>query len=254
MTRPVVAAVAALVAATASLAAGAALPPHPIPAAAAALPITAAAAALPTTARMAACPADRAWHAPAGTDVVKIPAAAVRDDQTWTGGWTQVPTSTAPWTALVWDADDWSQSIISAGQGVITYRAEVPVDGTYRWSAKMAAPHETDWNDFWVRFPEGVNQQRHGGVSWAGDGWLKIYSNHGRMSFVWGGGTIDHDPHMLLTRWLAAGSVVEFQISGRSRQVALAAFGLHPCAIDRNGSPECARLDMMQEAATATCY
>lgn len=155
---------------------------------------------------------------------------------------------------LVWSADSWNSGTISPGRGVLTYRARVPVAGRYRWAARMAAPHTTDWNDFWVRFPGGVTKQRYGGQEDAGGGWLKIYSNKGGNTFVWGGGTVDHHPHMLLTPWTQAGGVVEFQISGRSNQVAVAALGLRRCEPDDNGSWGCADLAELDVASPAECY
>lgn len=244
MVRSAVAAVAFLVAAT--VAHGAAVPP---PTAAAA-----ADAALPsTTARMSACPSDKAWHAPYGT-AIKIPAAAVQGNQVWTGAWTKAYSAAKNMQTLIFGANNWSKGTIRAGTGVIAYRVRVPADGRYRWSADMAAPHTTDWNDFWVRFPAGIGKQRFGSIIGVGDRWLKVYSNRGANAFVWGGGTVDHDPHMLITPWLWKGQVVEFRISGRSNKVQIAHFGLHKCKTTGRGSPKCANLEVMKRAPDATCY
>ncbi|KAK1866087.1 hypothetical protein I4F81_008607 [Pyropia yezoensis] len=220
MVRSAVAAVAFLVAAT--VAHGAAVPPPPGAAAAA--------AALPSaTARLGSCPPDKVWHAPYG-NAIKIPAAAVPGYEMWNGAWTRAYSAAKNMPTLVFGANNWGKGTIRAGTGVIAYRVRVPADGRYRWSADMAAPHTTDWNDFWV------------------------YSNRGANAFVWGGGTVDHNPHMLITPWLWKGQVVEFRISGRSNKVQIAHFGLHKCQTTGRGSPACANLNVMKGAPVATCY
>lgn len=214
---------------------------------------TAPTASLPSTARMAACPPGKAWHAPYG-NAVKIPAAAVANDKTWNGGWSKVFSSVLNLETLIYGRNNWAKSTIAAGKAVISYRLEIPADGRFRWSTKMAAPHTTDWNDFWVRFPAGVATQRYGGLVGVGDVWIKIYTNRGQRAFVWGGRTVDHNPHMLITPWLTKGQIVEFRISGRSNKVAIAYFGLHRCQTSGKGSPKCANPRNVEYAPVAQCY
>lgn len=209
-------------------------------------------ASVPAAARMAACPSNKVWRAPYG-DAIKIPAAAVSDDQTWNGAWTKTYVPSMGMNTLIWGANNWNKGTIGAGQGVIQYSFEVPADGRYRWSAEIAAPHRTDWNDCWVSFPDGVFKQRFDGLTRAGSEWMKVYSNHGGDAFAWGGGTVDHDPHMLITPWLTKGEVVSFRISGRSNQIKIAYFGLHRCDTNDQGSPECANLSRISNAPTAQC-
>jgi len=209
--------------------------------------------ALPSTTHTALCPSDKTWHAPRG-NAVKIPAAAVTNDKMWTRGWTRVYSQALNMNTLVWGVNNWAKGTIRAGRGVISYRVRVPANGRYRWSAEMAAPHTTDWNDFWVRFPKGVARQRFGSPFGVGGRWLKIYSNVGRGKFAWGGGTVDHNPHMLITPWLYKGQVVEFRISGRSNQVKVAYFGLHRCKTTGRGSPSCKNLNKIKRAPVAQCW
>lgn len=103
-------------------------------------------------------------------------------------------------------------------------------------------------------FPRGGGQATVWGPGRRGGGWLKVYSNRGANAFVWGGGTVDHNPHMLITPWLWKGQVVEFRISGRSNKVQIAHFGLHKCQTTGRGSPACANLNVMKGAPVATCY
>lgn len=244
MVRTAVTAVAFLVAATVAHGAAVAVPDSAA--------VSAADTLLPTTDRMSHCPPGQAWRAPYGT-AVKIPAAAVAGDQTWYGAWTKTYSAAKNMQTLIFNANNWSKGTIGAGKGVISYRVRVPADGRYRWSADMAAPHTTDYNDFWVQFRNGVFKQRFGGLIAAGGGWLKVYSNRGANAFVWGGGTVDHNPHMLITPWLWKGQIVEFRISGRSNKVSIAHFGLHKCQTTGRGSPTCANLNAIKGAPIAQC-
>eukprot|EP00168_Porphyra_purpurea_P002797 TRINITY_DN1325_c0_g1_i5.p2 TRINITY_DN1325_c0_g1~~TRINITY_DN1325_c0_g1_i5.p2 ORF type:complete len:237 (-),score=31.91 TRINITY_DN1325_c0_g1_i5:96-806(-) len=153
---------------------------------------------LPTTAHAAACPPGKTWHAPSG-NAVKIPAAAVVNTKLRRGGWTRKYSQSLNMNTLVWGVNKWARRTVPAGRGVIRYFVRVPATGRYRWTAEMASPHPTDWNDFWVSFPGGIAKQRFGQVIGVGSKWLKVYSNVGRDEFKWGGSTVDHNPHKLIT-------------------------------------------------------
>eukprot|EP00168_Porphyra_purpurea_P002795 TRINITY_DN1325_c0_g1_i15.p2 TRINITY_DN1325_c0_g1~~TRINITY_DN1325_c0_g1_i15.p2 ORF type:complete len:235 (-),score=46.63 TRINITY_DN1325_c0_g1_i15:103-807(-) len=208
---------------------------------------------LPTTAHAAACPPGKTWHAPSG-NAVKIPAAAVVNTKLRRGGWTRKYSQSLNMNTLVWGVNKWARRTVPAGRGVIRYFVRVPATGRYRWTAEMASPHPTDWNDFWVSFPGGIAKQRFGQVIGVGSKWLKVYSNVGRDEFKWGGSTVDHNPHKLITPFLYKGQVIEFRISGRSNQVKVAYFGLFRCKTTGRGSPACRNLDKIKRAPVAQCW
>lgn len=210
-----------------------------------------------TATRLAACPPGKAWHAHNGT-TVKIPAAAVRGDQLSAEGWSTIPVPGTGEQAIVWGVNKCSHATLKPGQGVLTYTARVPADGRYRWSALMAAPHSTEYNDFWVHFTNGVYTQMGGKVFTARGKWIKIYSNRGDMkTFAWSGRAVDFERHQVLTPELKAGQTLEFRISGRSNRVAIAAFGLFKCGPENKGenknSTDCPTYAKMCSAQTSTC-
>lgn len=232
-----------------------------------------------TSARVIAwsCPPPSSWRAPAGEDsydsydsyerpaasAVRLPAAAVTDGD-WAGmggdGWWRMTSAAVGHDILQFRPRDHSTAPVKAGPP-ITYRFTAPATGRYRWAMKAAAPHTTDHNDVWVRWvgtggSVWGRQKRADGAAWAGiptGQWTKIYTNVGGRKWAWGGYTKDHDAHMLITGELTGGVAYEFQMSGRSCQIQVAAFGLLPCQVDGNGSPGCANVNGLEQVPMATC-
>jgi len=245
---------AAAVAALAVLAPVAASPPPPT---------------LSTSARLRSwsCPASKSWHAVGGDNYelptrVRLPAAAINDEE-WAGmgtsAWWRLSKPSVGYDIIQFRPMDHSTAPLRPG-APITYRFTAPVDGHYRWSMKAAVPHPTDHNDIFVRW-SGTHgsawgmQKRASGRAWAAlpsATWHKVYTNKAG-GFAWGGYTKDHDAHMLITGPLVGGKTYEFQMTGRSCQIQVAAFGLMQCEVDGDGSPGCANVDAMDAVPMAVC-
>lgn len=228
------------------------------------------AASLPAVSRLRrwSCPPNKSWHAADGDSyapptTVRLPAAAVTD-RDWNGlgddSWWRIYGRGVGYDVLQYTPLNYAKSTLPPG-AAITYRFTAPASGRYRWAMKAAAPHPTDWNDVFVRWVGTAGsvwgrQKRVAGGAWSGlpsGEWQKIYTNVGKGEWAWGGFTKDHDPHMLITGELAAGTVYEFQMTGRSHQVRVAAFGLMRCDVDGNGSPGCANVKDLDATPIAVC-
>lgn len=236
----------------------------------AALPPPRSAESLATSSRMLpwSCPPTQSWHAGGGggdtyalPTTVRLPAAAVTDSD-WQGlggdSWWRVHSPGVATDVLQFTPLNYAKTTNKPG-AAITYRFTAPASGNYRWAMKAAAPHPTDWNDVFVRWVGTA------GSSWgrqkAGEGWSalptgewqKVYTNVGKGAWAWGGFTKDHDAHMLITSGLTAGTVYEFQMTGRSHQIQVAAFALMRCDVDGYGSGGCANVTDLDATPAAVC-
>lgn len=242
------------------------------PAATVAAPPPQSVGSLPTTSRLLpwSCPPYKSWHAGVGGDTydtyappttVRLPAAAVTD-RDWRGlgldSWWRIRSPDVGYDVLQYTPLNYAKSIVEPG-AAITYRFTAPASGRYRWAMKAAAPHPRDWNDVFVRWVGSAGstwgrQKRGSGWSSLTSGeWQKVYTNVGKNEWAWGGYTKDHDSHMLITSELTAGTVYEFQMTGRSHQIRVAAFGLMRCEVDGYGSPGCANVKGLDSTPVAVC-
>ncbi|CAN8073081.1 unnamed protein product [Agarophyton chilense] len=127
-----------------------------------------------------------------------------------------------------------------------TYFFTVNVTGTYRVVMRSAAPHPTEHNDLWMSLPEsGAVKRRFGETSnlgspaWTNDAgevqlgtehWFKVFQNSGGWRWNWGGKTVDHNGHDVISRVLRAdGSWYSVRIAGRSTQFAVDRIALYLC-------------------------
>lgn len=212
------------------------------------------------------CPSTKSWHAVGGDSyapptTVRLPAAAVTNKD-WKGlgsdSWWRVNSPGVGYDVLQFTPLNYAKSTNQPG-AAITYRFTAPASGRYRWAMKAAAPHPTDWNDVFVRWVgtagSSWGRQKRGG-SWSSlpsGVWQKIYTNVGKGEWAWGGYNKDHDAHMLITSDLTAGTVYEFQMTGRSHQIQVAAFALMRCEVDAYGSSGCGDVNGLDATPAAVC-
>jgi hypothetical protein len=117
-----------------------------------------------------------------------------------------------------WRHGNSATSTIPAGTGVLTYTVKINNPGRYRLQIRSAAPHRTEHNDVWVRFPEGKASGIKGtSVLNLAANWFKVYQNSGSNSWTWDTKTKDHDPHDIFVDFSTAGTY-RVQLSGRSTQ------------------------------------
>lgn len=117
-----------------------------------------------------------------------------------------------------WRHGNTATSTVAAGTGTITYTVKINNPGRYRLQIRSAAPHRTEHNDVWVRFPEGnaLGIKGTSTLTLAGN-WFKVYQNTGNNSWTWDSKTKDHDPHDIFVDFKTAGTY-RVQLSGRSTQ------------------------------------
>ena len=92
------------------------------------------------------------------------------------------------------------------------------IDGTYYLSAVTAAPHGTEHNDLWLRFPTGVYRYRpqRGSIRAPSSNWLKGYQNEGQEVQTDYLLNVNHDGHQFVTTPLRAGQTYSLCVAGRS--------------------------------------
>lgn len=115
----------------------------------------------------------------------------------------------------------------------MSYFFTPPVTSRYAVVMDMTTAGGKDYNDIWMRFPEGGFALTRGGVrlEGVGEGWIKGYHNaNGRAAII---SSVDHNAHSVSTREiLEAGHEYEIAISGRSSMVEMHRIVLFPCAGD----------------------
>jgi len=134
---------------------------------------------------------------------------------------------------------------------ILSFPFRVDKSGYYRVLLRSAAPHTTEWNDAWVSLPDpfrqtyGFIRRRWGNnKAWrplnaaATRGWTKAYQNKGTTArATFDTFTVDHNPSVLVTRWLRRGQTYTLRVAGRSTRWALDRIVLFQCT--RSGSDEC---------------
>lgn len=145
--------------------------------------------------------------------------------------WTQgdsnnVVISTAGSASNDWRADcngivykPWNFSpghIDPEGSSSITFRFNLTQPGEYYITGKSIALGHTEFNDFWLRFSEGMRLIRLDGTNeFNTTGWRKAYQNEFESESTLY--TVDHDPHQFQTLTsLEANKTYEIEIAGRS--------------------------------------
>lgn len=120
-----------------------------------------------------------------------------------------------------WKSGDPSQGIDGSGQGILSYPIEITQAGTYRFLFRTAAPHTTEHNDAWVRFPDNDVEARKangGSVQDLGQNtWFKVYQNKGGDAWNFDAHTIDNNAHQIFALIDSPG-VYRVELSGRSTQ------------------------------------
>jgi len=120
---------------------------------------------------------------------------------------------------LEWKHGNDSGGIDKAGDGILTYSFQIQTPGTYRLILRSAAPHNTEHNDVWARFPQNeVYGRKSNGSSEVDLGqneWFKVYQNKGNDSWNWAASTVDHNAHNIFAEISSPGTY-SLQLSGRS--------------------------------------
>eukprot|EP00173_Palmaria_palmata_P005338 Plantae.Rhodophyta-Palmaria_palmata.ctg9275.p1 GENE.Plantae.Rhodophyta-Palmaria_palmata.ctg9275~~Plantae.Rhodophyta-Palmaria_palmata.ctg9275.p1 ORF type:complete len:234 (+),score=26.70 Plantae.Rhodophyta-Palmaria_palmata.ctg9275:27-704(+) len=115
------------------------------------------------------------------------------------------------------------------GSSPITFRFNLTQPGEYYITAKSIAQDHTEFNDFWLRFSEGMRMTRLDGTNELNTtGWRKAYQNDFvSESTIY---TVDHDPHQFQTlKSLEANKTYEIEIAGRSTRFYLEKLLLVKC-------------------------
>ena len=120
-----------------------------------------------------------------------------------------------------WKHGNSSGGIDSPGGGILTYTFNVNNTGTYRFILRSAAPHSTEHNDVWARFPNnevaGIKSNGSSEVDLGQNSWFKVYQNKGNNSWNWAANTVDHNAHQIFAIIDTPG-LYTLQLSGRSTQ------------------------------------
>ncbi len=120
-----------------------------------------------------------------------------------------------------WKTGDPSGGIDAAGQGILSYPVEITQAGTYRFLFRTAAPHTTEHNDAWGRFPDNPAEARksNGGsvVDLIQNNWFKVYQNQGKDKWNFDARTVDNNPHEIFAL-ISSPGVYRVELSGRSTQ------------------------------------
>lgn len=95
--------------------------------------------------------------------------------------------------------------------------------GTHYFTVLSSAPHPTEHNDAWFRFPMGVTLYRPetGSVRNGGTSWHKGYENLGQNIVANYIVTIDFNGHQFITKPLTKGKTYSVCISGRSTKFSI---------------------------------
>lgn len=132
---------------------------------------------------------------------------------------------------------------------VLDFPFTIDEPGYYRLLLRSAAPHPTEHNDAWVRLPVPY-RATYGFIRrrWAGEekwqplrasrtrGYVKAYQNQGGETPTFHTFTVDHNPSVIVTRWLIPGSRYVVQVAGRSTQWALDRVVLFRCQRDEGAT------------------
>lgn len=158
----------------------------------------------------------------------------------------------APAEVIAWKPNRTFTDIQPPGETArLAYPFTVQQAGHYRMMMRSAAPDVTEKNDVWMslNWPRnrsafirdrsesgpgsGNNASNNYGLkpisTSEDDGWVKIYQNRGGNEFNWDSMTVDNNPHILVSRWLPAGSNHTLRLAARSTTVEVHRLGLFRC-------------------------
>ncbi len=126
-----------------------------------------------------------------------------------------------------WRHGNTTTSALAAGTGILTYSVQINNPGRYRLQIRSAAPQRTDFNDVWIKFPEGNGFGiKNSSTLTLGASWFKVYHNVSNNNWSWETKTKDHDPHDIFVDFPSAG-IYRVQFSGRSNQFKIDRFVLY---------------------------
>ncbi|MFK7843987.1 MAG: T9SS type A sorting domain-containing protein [Rhodothermales bacterium] len=118
-----------------------------------------------------------------------------------------------------WKSGNSSGGIDGSGQGILSYSVEINQTGTYRFLFRTAAPHTTEHNDAWIRFPDNdLEAKKANGNSNADltrNVWFKVYQNKGGDAWNFDAHTVDNNAHQIFAIIDTPG-VYRVEMSGRS--------------------------------------
>jgi len=193
--------------------------------------------------------------------VLSVLAAARTDDDSpeWvsstrnigTGG-TNDDAPMAPQEVIAWKPNRTFTDIQPPGETArLTYPFTVTETGHYRLMMRSAAPFITEKNDVWLslNWPRGASAYIRDRSSSGADGnngpdnnwglkltsteedsgYLKVYQNRGNNEFNWDSFTVDNNPHIIVSRWLDAGSNHTLRLAARSTTVEVHRLVLFRC-------------------------
>ncbi len=116
-----------------------------------------------------------------------------------------------------WKHGNAANIIDGAGGGILSYPIQITKTGVYRFLYRTAAPHSTEHNDAWIRFPDNPVEARTdaGDVRNLGQNtWFKVYQGKGQDSWNYAAHTED-GPHQVYAIINSPG-VYRLEVSGRS--------------------------------------
>lgn len=162
------------------------------------------------------------------------------------------PSPTASVEVIAWAPNRTVTDIQPPGQTArLAYPFTVPVAGHYRLMMRSAAPDVTEKNDVWLslnwprrgsayirdRSASGADGPNGPSNNWGlsltstadEGGWLKAYQNRGGREWNWDTFTVDNNPHIVVSRWLPAGSNHTLRLAARSTTVEVHRLVLFRC-------------------------
>lgn len=130
---------------------------------------------------------------------------------------------------LIWRAGNSTRKVDPAGTGSICFEVNPKLSEAFLFSAVTRASHGTDHNDVWVSCSGGLVARKRKGPTKKrfGVAWVKGYQNVGADMWAYGIYTVDHNPHLIYTEVLSAGSA-QLCVSGRSSMFELSQLKLTP--------------------------
>lgn len=182
-------------------------------------------------------------------ETVVIPMARVKPFSHWT--------KTAKGDGIIWRANRKATWIDPSGSGGLCFRLRVPKQGTYYLTALTAAPHKMDHNDMWVNFTGGVDLFRAGNHVQKNikDPFFsfKAYQNAGNNRVVNFISTVDHNPHIFVTKDIQTTSIYKLCISGRSSKFTVLELVMVHCSGDSCKRTSKHIQDNMKSLAQSRC-
>jgi len=180
------------------------------------------------------------WRGKKG--VVTIPASSTKVYQPWVKRRDR---------CLVWRPSRYTSTIDRAGSGKLCYRFKVDKVSRYHFTLGTRAPHWTEHNDVWVKFPwNGFRLWKNSRTKWNyNKGWIKGYQNSGGNKYSTELYTVDFDGHQFETPILYPSRSYSICLSGRSSRYVICK--IHFVACRRRG---CASAMSLRWKPNSACY